>query len=198
MLSGDGASDGRGELESRLDEMMQNQQAASGAGNQYVKTTQVIVSALSFGVLFFLAFAVLTRADRVDQPLDVVGIVAAVSAPLSLLGGLWAVRQFLTNVRRQILETESAVADSETEIDQETVIFAKALQTSTVIICGALEAAAMLNLILLVVSGNSVHLAVAVGLLFALATQFPTLSRAESWITNQRRLLDELRQAKSL
>jgi hypothetical protein len=63
--------------------------------------------------------------------------------------------------------------------------------------CGALEAAAMLNLVFFMVDGHKANLAAAAALLFTIGLHFPTLSRAESWFANQRRLLGELRQTET-
>ncbi|MEO1994528.1 MAG: hypothetical protein ABGZ17_04565, partial [Planctomycetaceae bacterium] len=181
----------------RLDEMMQNG-ATTIDRNPFIKTTQIIVVAMSFGVFGFLLLALMMSGDRQDRPLDTLGIIAVVAAPVSLFVGRWGVSLSLKRVRRQFLFTDVGAAASDTEAVQETVTFGKALQTSTVIMCGALEGAALLNLVFLMVGGHIANLAAAAALLFTIGLHFPTLSRAESWIANQRRLLDEQRQTETL
>ena len=165
------------------------------AVNPFVKTTQIIVMALVFGVFGFLMVAMMIGHRDQAREWGPLGMVAAGLAPISIVTGRWFASVFLKQVKAQLLGTAEGAASSAT--DEEHVTFARSLQTTTIIICGAIEGAAMVNVVVVLMSGHQINLFAALGLLVVIGLHFPTQARAENWIANQRQQLEEERQVKS-
>jgi hypothetical protein len=151
---------------------------------QRVRTMQIIVAALIWGVISFGLFAVFVMEPQPQQQPFLAYVAAAFTvgavAMRCIVPGLMAANQ-----RRQLAEQAKGAAGDICGDDLLGVY-----QTSTIIAGALLEGPAFFVLIAYPMTGQTWLLGVVVGLLVLMAVQFPTRDRVETWVKHQLELLE--------
>jgi hypothetical protein len=175
-----------------------------------IRTMQIIIFALTLGLVFFLAIILFIGNHPApapprpgDQPAQASPMisymavaVAVVAIPLSLLVPSLVVK----TARKQIAQGTWRPPDRGTgTLPQgalsDTLCFAAVYQTSLIVGAALNEGAAFLALIAYMVEGLPAILGLAVLLIVGVAARFPTRARVEQWIDAQKELLLEEKQA---
>jgi hypothetical protein len=167
-----------------------------------VRTLQTIVAALTVGCVGFLAivlFMVGGPADSPDLPLltyAACGVAASMVLARIIVPGI-----IVAQARRKIRDDAGtsatgktpAVSVDPTEPDPNAVKLVQVFMTRTIAAAAILEGAVFLLLLAYLFERSPVSLVFVIVLIVALVAHIPTRSRAEGWVEEQMRLLDEER-----
>lgn len=164
------------------------------------RTMQIIVGALSGGVLFFLAIVLLmvnrgALAGPVNDPL--LTYVAAIFALVAFIA--WAVLPgILAGRMRQSIVDGSTLHSSTMRVPNakelgDVLPLTIAYQLRLILGCALLEGAAFFCLIAYLIERQQASLIVAAVLLLLLFSQIPSVARVESWVEGELTAVNQLR-----
>ncbi|NQT36804.1 MAG: hypothetical protein HQ581_04910 [Planctomycetes bacterium] len=174
-----------------------------------VRTLQIVTVALVTGCVVFLAVAMFIRLGENDPaqaaaPVPTFGYALLVFVATALLARAIAPRWLVSAARRKIAEGTwkppqqtgggSPISDEFLAKTGDAGKLCCVFMTKTVVGAALLEGAAFFSLIAYLAEGATLSLAMAAGLIIAVALHFPTLGRAVGWIERQLSLLDQQRQ----
>jgi hypothetical protein len=170
-----------------------------------VRVLQIIVPALVAGTMFFLIIALATGGLRAKPlgPLSStpITLVAVAFAALELVAREIVVRFIVAGVRRKIvagIDRAAAAPPAADRIDNpadDADGLVRAFAAKTIASAAIFEGVAFLAIIAYLVEGTAVALGLAVFLIVAVASHFPTQSGALDWVERQ---WDAARQEKAL
>ena len=151
----------------------------------YVRTSQIITSALIIGVVTFMAITLLIVPIKdINQQLSIFALVGLLFALFAAAVSIIVPRIVRQGAARQLaeqLQGQKKLVD-----DQATILeCGKHFQTSNVLRCALLEGACFLNLVFFMVDHSLVSMGVAAALILLIATGFPTSGRVVDWIEDQ-------------
>lgn len=164
-----------------------------------LRTMQIIVGALALGIINFLLVVVFVirpqdQAPHAGQPIltymsvcaSAAAVVASFIVPMVLAGSM-----------RKSLPDSSAVSNATGATGDANILpLVQVYQTLLIIKCAILEGAAFFCLIAHMIERQVITLAVAGVLLLVLLAQFPTRSRAETWVESELELAELRRQSR--
>ena len=169
----------------------------------FVRTLQIIVGALVFGVFFFMMIVLFVMKAK-PEPLDMravlsltaigfflVSVVARLIIPGLIAGaackriasGTWTPQSGVTQAQRS---TSAFLKTDEGKL-------VVAHQTKTIIGSALLEGAAFFCLLAYMMEGQIYTIALSVALMLAILAGFPTRGGVDSWIERQIRRVKEIR-----
>jgi hypothetical protein len=155
--------------------------------SEQVRVIQIVHGALMGGVAMFIVVAVLARGLRPDQFAQGQGLVTYPLlgfAAFALLAHFAAPALFGKQLRQLILKKPAAPG---TEV--EASAWWGIVRTQHILAVAFLEGAAFASLIAYMIEGELVAVLVGGAILGLMALRFPTQSRLESWIEQQKELL---------
>ncbi len=154
----------------------------------FVRTLQIIIGALCSGIVLFLAMVFsLARNEPVPGGmLSMVGVGIAVAAVASafVLPGIVVAQH-----RRRIVEKEKADG-GDRSLERRLL---DAYQVKLIMAGALLEGAALLNVVVFLLEGQWYNVAIGLLLATGIALLFPTRSRLDHWIEEQKRWMDNER-----
>ncbi len=154
----------------------------------FVRTMQIIIGALCAGIVLFLAMVFALAGDEPAQGgmLSMVGVGIAVAATASafVLPGT-----IVAQHRRQIAQVEQA-DNGDRSLERRLL---GAYQVKLIMSGALLEGAALLNVVVFFLEGQFYNAAIGLLLAAGIALLFPTRSRLDRWIEEQKRLIDNER-----
>jgi hypothetical protein len=162
---------------------------------------QIIVGAMSSGCLFFLLIAIFVSQNlniALDQQmLTYIGflIVAPVLGVWIVFPGV-IVSRGRKNIQRKILSNAKQAGENSTDDKNEqengkAQMIINLLQTKIIVSCALLEGAVFFLLIVYMAEHSVLCILAAIVLLFLLFAQMPTTVRAQYWVEDQLKLIDE-------
>lgn len=167
-------------------------------------TLQIIVGAMSFGVLFFLVIALvvgLQNAPLARFPaITLLCLVAFVFAASGLVARSIALRILISRGRQEIIagscrlvgsnqQTNSSPSDETEALAQDARHLLKLYQTKTIVSTALCEGLAFFATIAFLIEGNFLSLGLAVVLMLLPKTHFPTSSRLIGWVDKELEIL---------
>jgi hypothetical protein len=160
-------------------------------------TMQIIVGALTAGVVMFLVTVLLIGPANGGPPVD--PFITYLGVGFSLIVGVtWIVvpRLIGGQLRRSIVDgrwrTMTPVG-SNAEVLGDVPALTSAYQTRMIISCAMLEGIAFLNLVAYMLERRPISLAVAGILILMLLGHFPTFGRVRNWLEDELATIKQLR-----
>lgn len=153
-----------------------------------VRTMQIIVGALAFGLLNFMGVVVfvIRPADKGPAPDEMVLTYVSVGlAAMSVLLSFVVPIALAGQLRKTVGLLPSQTGRSRAIEDANLAPLLQMHQTLLIIRCAILEGAGFFNLVAHIIERHKITLAAAGVLLFIMMTQFPTRSRVEGWVENE-------------
>lgn len=147
--------------------------------DQQIRVMQIIAAALVMGVVFFAGIVVVIGALNQPPAGMFMGVLGA---------GMAAMMMVLHFVVPAVMTRQAADGVSS---NAEVTVWAGIYQTKLIIGLALLEGAAFFNLIVCIIEHNWWSLAIAGALVSWMIFAFPTRSRVEQWIENQRIIADQ-------
>ena len=142
-------------------------------------------------LMFFVVVLVLRGDQAAGQPM--ITYLAAGVAVMSFAASL-IVPQVMAGPVRQSIAAGSAPSGASLPEEIGDVGRLGALYQTRVILAGALlDGAAFFNTIAYLLEGQVLSLLVTIALILAILSQFPTASRVENWVVNQREIIEQVR-----
>jgi len=158
-----------------------------------VRTLQIVIGALAFGVVSFAVVAIVIRAldPQPDGAAGVLSLMAYGMAPVALVLSRVMQAVVINGSRKQIIAgTYAKPTESLAELGERGALFT--VYQSSLLVGGAiLEGAAFLCIAAFLIEGSWPALVLAGGLLLALLAMLPRTERVTQWIEAQHRLLNE-------
>jgi hypothetical protein len=152
-----------------------------------VRTLQIVVAAMSFGCVAFLAVVLIAGGNPPPSSTPVLSYIAAGFAALQVVVRLLAPGIIVAQGRKKILQETAAGAPMDAWPSKLTQL----MMTKTIVAAAILEGAALFLLIACLVEKSPWVLAIAIALLVGIALNWPTQSSAQAWIDGQLRRLEE-------
>ena len=162
-----------------------------------VRTMQIIVGALAWGVLMFMGAVLFISLDPAGggQPgvplltYLAVGTAAVAIAAAMIVPGMIADRQARSIAARPIPPAADELGD--------VLPLSAVYQTRLIMRAAILEGAAFFNLVAYMLERRPLCLGAAVVLLLLISAQFPTRSRVEEWFDSELTTVAQMRQMRS-
>ena len=153
------------------------------------RTTQIIVSALCAGIVFFAIFLLFFYEVK-KGPAGIITYLSLGFAGLETIMCLIVPRVMVVAHRAQVAAgLWSAPGPSKIATDAGKV--AQIYQVTTIVGCALLEGAAFFALIAYMLEGNIVAMAVAGLMLIGVTMHFPMTDKVRVWVENQLRIVHE-------
>jgi hypothetical protein len=166
-----------------------------------VRPMQVIVCALAFGVLVFMAVAIAVKpgapAGQEREPF--LAYIAIVFTFAILAAWFIVPRTMVARLRKsmaggQIAEhMQARAAATLTEEQRQIQPFIATYSTKLIVACALLEGAAFFNVVIYFLERQPFNLLIALALVLMILAHFPTTSCVTSWIEDETSEIDRLR-----
>ena len=165
---------------------------------QYLRTLQIIVSALVMGLIFFAAivlFVAPAANGRAGGPFGapICSLVALLVSAMALVARAYVPRVIDAVGRQRILRGGGGAAgDADDRADSSGLdVLLRVYQTRLIVGAALCEGVAFFCLVAFMIERRWFVLAAAIGLILLVASHFPTARRVANWMTQQRQLIDE-------
>ena len=159
-----------------------------------VRTSQIIVAALAMGIVTFGAVTMVLAEHEEQAGGNVVTFCALAMAIASIPLSVLIPRSIVAGHRRRIAAGARKQADDTTSaLKTDARQLGAAYQAKTIIGAALLEGTCFVALTAYLLEGQALTLVVAGILLLGVLAHFPTPGRAESWLDEQLRLVEEQR-----
>lgn len=162
---------------------------------QRVRVMQIILLALVIGCLSFMMIAVVVRQQGGMNAVGgdpIISYIAIVFAAIMLMTSIILSRFMTSGGRMRIIEYTKSLPDSKTARDEAGDLYAL-YQTRMIVTAAPLEGAVFFLLSAYMIEGNLWTLVTAVVMVAVLISKFPTFTRLDRWVQEQKELLQQER-----